>query len=145
MSKPQFASVPVTLDFKVAPWSIDKFDDPEFVDEWHKHPHALNPCRITSDGDIVPISERGDSTTLFVHTVFIAQNYEVPKSERAMFSAIAAFDVGEHVDNQNFIDALRKRLDKYWLDSACKEVRHVKIVDDKPVVTLNFKVRYRVD
>lgn len=27
MSKPQFVSVPVTLDFKVEPWSIDKFDD----------------------------------------------------------------------------------------------------------------------
>ena len=72
MSKPQFVSVPVTLDFKVEPWSIDKFDDPKFVNEWRKHPHALTIYRITSDGDIAPISERGDSTTLFVHTVFTA-------------------------------------------------------------------------
>lgn len=84
MSKPQFASVPVTLDFKVEPWSISKFDSPEFVDEWRKHPHTLTIYRITSDGDIAPISERGDSTTLFVHTVFTARNYEVTKGNRLM-------------------------------------------------------------
>lgn len=145
MPNPQFVSVPVTLDFKVEPWSIEKFSNPDFVDEWHKYPHALTPCRITSDGDIAPISERGDSTTIFIHTVFIARNYEVPKSERAMFSAIATFDAGEHIGNPDFIDALRKRLDKYFLDSNCKDMQHVKIVDSKPVVTFDFKVRYRVD
>lgn len=144
MSKPQFASVPVTLDFKVEPWSIDKFDDPKFVDEWCKCPHVLTTRRITSDGDIAPLSERGDSTTLFVHTVFTARNYEVIKGKRAMFSAVAAFDAGEHIDNPGFIDALRKRLDKYWLDSNCKDVQYVEIVNNKPVATFNFKVRYRV-
>lgn len=145
MSKPQFASVPVTLDFKVEPWSIDKFDDPKFVDEWRKCPHVLTTCRITSDGDIAPLSERGDSTTLFVHIVFTARNYEVIKGKRAMFSAVAAFDAGEHINNPGFIDALRKRLDKYWLDSTCKDVQYVEIVNGKPVVTFNFKVRYRVE
>lgn len=145
MSKPQFVSVPVTLDFKVEPWSIDKFDDPKFVDEWRKCPHVLTTCRITSDGDIAPLSERGDSTTLFVHIVFTARNYKATKGKRAKFSAIAAFDAGEHINNPGFIDALRKRLDKYWLDSACKDVQLVEIVDGKPVATFNFKVRYRVD
>lgn len=145
MSKPQFVSVPVTLDFKVEPWSISKFDSPEFVNEWRKCPHVLTTCRITSDGDIAPLSERGDSTTLFVHIVFTARNYEVTKGKRAKFSAIAAFDAGEHINNPGFIDALRKRLDKYWLDSTCKDVRLVEIVDGKPVATFNFKVRYRVD
>lgn len=145
MSKPQFASVPVTLDFKVEPWSINKFDDPKFVDEWRKCPHVLTTCRITSDGDIAPLSERGDSTTLFVHTVFIARNYKVTKGRRAMFSTVAAFDAGEHINNPGFVDALRKRLDKYWLDSNCKDVQYVEIVDGKPVVTFNFKVCYRVD
>ena len=145
MPNPQFVSVPVTLDFKVEPWSISKFDSPEFVDEWRKCPHVLTTCRITSDGDIAPLSERGDSTTLFVHIVFTARNYEVTKGKRAKFSAIAAFDAGEHINNPGFIDALRKRLDKYWLDSTCKDVRLVEIVDGKPVATFNFKVRYRVD
>ncbi len=145
MPNPQFVSVPVTLDFKVEPWSISKFDSPEFVDEWRKCPHVLTTCRITSDGDIAPLSERGDSTTLFVHIVFTARNYEVTKGKRAKFSAIAAFDAGEHINNPGFIDALRKRLDKYWLDSTCKDVRLVEVVDGKPVATFNFKVRYRVD
>lgn len=145
MSKPQFASVPVTLDFKVEPWSINKFDDPKFVDEWRKCPHVPTTCRITSDGDIAPLSERGDSTTLFVHIVFTARNYEVIKGKRAMFSAIAAFDAGEHINNPGFIDALRKRLDKYWLDSTCKDVQYVEIVNNKPAATFNFKVRYRVE
>lgn len=145
MSKPQFASVPVTLDFKVEPWSINKFDDPKFVDEWRKCPHVLTTCRITSDGDIAPLSERGDSTTLFAHIVFTARNYEVIKGKRAMFSAVAAFDAGEHINNPGFIDALRKRLDKYWLDSTCKDVQYVEIVNNKPAATFNFKVRYRVE
>lgn len=145
MSKPQFASVPVTLDFKVEPWSIDKFDSPEFVDEWRKCPHVLTTCRITSDGDIAPLSERGDSTTLFVHIVFTARNYEVTKGKRAKFSAVAAFDAGEHISNPGFIDALRKKLDKYWLDSTCKDVQYVEIVNNKPAATFNFKVRYRVE
>ena len=145
MSKPQFASVPVTLDFKVEPWSINKFDDPKFVDEWRKCPHVLTTCRITSDGDIAPLSERGDSTTLFVHTVFIARNYKVTKGRRATFSAVAAFDAGEHINNPVFVDALRKRLDKYWLDSTCKDVQYVEIVNNKPAATFNFKVRYRVE
>lgn len=145
MSKPQFASVPVTLDFKVEPWSIDKFDSPEFVDEWRKCPHVLTTCRITSDGDIAPLSERGDSTTLFVHIVFTARNYEVTKGKRAKFSAVAAFDAGEHISNPGFIDALRKKLDKYWLDSNCQDVQYVEIVNNKPVATFNFKVRYRIN
>lgn len=144
MPNPQFVSVPVTLDFKVEPWSIDKFDDPKFVDEWRKCPHVLTTCRITSDGDIAPLSEMGDSTTLFVHIVFTARNYEVTKGKRAAFSAVAAFDAGEHINNPGFIDALRKRLDKYWLDSNCKDVQYVEIVNNKPVATFNFKVRYRV-
>lgn len=145
MPNPQFVSVPVTLDFKVEPWSIDKFDSPEFVDEWRKCPHALTTCRITSDGDIAPLSERGDSTTLFVHIVFTARNYEVTKGKRAKFSAVAAFDAGEHISNPGFIDALRKKLDKYWLDSNCQDVQYVEIVNNKPVATFNFKVRYRVN